>query len=123
MKTNKLMIGNWVLDTRTNTPLRVNPFMAELEVPEWEPIPLNEEILEQNGFVNVSSSWDREHGIVHFRLGCRKRHTIFIDDDRFGINLYKGVFVYHDSVIYGIRYVHQLQNAMTICNIDKEITL
>ena len=50
MKTNELMIGDWVLDTRTGTPLRVNPFMAELEVPEWQPIPLTQEILENNGF-------------------------------------------------------------------------
>lgn len=29
MTTTELMIGNWVLDTRTNMPLRVNPFMSE----------------------------------------------------------------------------------------------
>ena len=50
MTTTELMIGNWVLDTRTNKPLRVNPFMSELEVPTWKPIPITHEILEKNGF-------------------------------------------------------------------------
>jgi hypothetical protein len=35
MKANELMLGDWVLDTRTKNPLRVNPFMAEMEVPAW----------------------------------------------------------------------------------------
>lgn len=123
MLTKDLMIGNWVLDTRTNVPLRVNPFMAELEIPEWAPIPLSSKILEQNGFVGASSTWEKEHGIHNFYLGSKKEHAIFIEDSEFAINLYKGIFVYHNSVIYGICYVHQLQNAMAICNIDKEITL
>ena len=50
MKTSELMLGDWVLDTRTKKPLRVNPFMAEMEVPEWKPISLTPEILEKNGF-------------------------------------------------------------------------
>lgn len=50
MTTTKLMIGNWVLDTRTNKPLRVNPFTSELEVPTWRPIPITQRILEINGF-------------------------------------------------------------------------
>lgn len=50
MKETDLMIGDWVLDNRVNVPLRVSPFMAQLEVPEWSPIPLTIEILEKNGF-------------------------------------------------------------------------
>ena len=123
MKTNNLMIGNWVLDTRTNKPLQVNPFMAEFEVPEWEPIPLNKEILEQNGFVSTSSTWEKEHGIYNFYLGSQKENTIFIQDSEFAYNLWQGIFVYHNSVIYNIRYVHELQNAITICKANKKITL
>ena len=50
MTTTELMIGNWVLDTRTNNPLQVNPFMAELEVPEWKEIELTRDILIKNEF-------------------------------------------------------------------------
>ena len=56
MKTTELMIGNWVLDTRTNKPLRVNPFMAELEVPEWKEIELTGDILIKNEFSKMYCS-------------------------------------------------------------------
>ena len=53
MTTTDLMIGNWVLDTRTNNPLQVNPFMAQLEVPEWKEIELTRDILIKNEFSRI----------------------------------------------------------------------
>ena len=125
MKTNELMIGDWVLDTRTNRPLRVNPFMAEFEVPEWQPIPLTPEILEKNGFENIDNKYtfptfrcdDKENFFV-ITIGFpeedeTKRKMPFIDID--SVNVYIGYLT--------INFVHELQHALRLCKVDKEIVL
>ena len=90
MTTTDLMIGNWVLDTRTNKPLRVNPFMSELEVPTWRPIPITQRILEINGFTKPhygqTYKWESLDGFIIFvglesnsitiYYGCRKFRSL-----------------------------------------------
>jgi len=44
MKATELMLFDLVMDNRVNTPLKVNPFMAQLDVPEWSPIPTTEPV-------------------------------------------------------------------------------
>ena len=130
MKTNELMIGDWVLDTRIGTPLRVNPFMAEMEVPEWEPIPLTVEILEKNGFDVVRGNRimglqvsDRcilriGDGMKEMRVqmqdwGETEERKWFIEIRNLGniiLQLYIG-------------YTHELQHALRLCKVDKEIVL
>ena len=125
MKTNELMIGDWVLDTRTGTPLRVNPFMAELEVPEWNPIPLTPEILAKNGFENIDNKYpfptfrcdDKENYLcitIGFPEGDKtKRKRPFIEID--GVNIYIGHLI--------INFVHELQHALRLCKIEKKIVV
>ena len=125
MKANELMIGDWVLDTRTGTPLRVNPFMAELEVPEWQPVPLTVEILEKNGFENIDNKYpfptfrcdDKENYLcitICFPEGDKtKRKRPFIEID--GVNIYIGHLI--------INFVHELQHALKLFGIDKKIML
>lgn len=118
MKTTVLMIGNWVLDTRTNRPLQVNPFMAELEVPEWTALPLTEDILKRNNFIKLLEcdlifSWKDESA-----------HNIIV-------NLKKGtltIWESHKILLYSefgsdIIPVHYLQNAITLHQINKKITI
>lgn len=111
MKANELMIGDWVLDTRTGTPLRVNPFMAELEVPEWQPIPLTPEILEKNGLANDP-------------YGCH-----FEEDEYMALEISveeEGIYWtinYNEYGILKLKYVHELQHALRLCKVDKEIAL
>lgn len=119
------MIGDWVLDTRTGTPLRVNPFMAELEVPEWQPVPLTVEILEKNGFENIDNKYpfptfrcdDKENYLcitICFPEGDKtKRKRPFIEID--GVNIYIGHLI--------INFVHELQHALKLFGIDKKIML
>ena len=105
MKTSELMIGDWVSDTRTGTPLRVNPFMAELEVPEWQPIPLTVEILEKNGFEDafwISTSCNLLWKDGKLQNFCREED---------------------DEVCIPCEYVHELQHALRLCKIEKEIVL
>lgn len=109
MKTNELMIGDWVLDTRTGTPLRVNPFMAEFEVPEWQPIPLTVEILEKNGFEDTigDAFWISTSCNLLWKDG--KLQNFCREED--------------DEVCIPCEYVHELQHALRLCKVDKEIVL
>ena len=109
MKTNELMIGDWVLDTRTGTPLRVNPFMAELEVPEWQPIPLTVEILEKSGFEDTicDAFWISTSCNLLWKDG--KLQNFCREED--------------DEVYIPCEYVHELQHALRLCKVDKEIVL
>lgn len=111
MKASELMLGDWVLDIRTKNPLRVNPFMAEMEVPEWEPIPLTPEILEKNGLVDdYYGSYFKEDEHMSLEISSSE------DGIYWTIN-------FHEYGILKLEYVHQLQHALKLCGIDKEITL
>lgn len=122
MKTNELMLGDWVLDTRTKNPLRVNPFMAEMEVPEWEPIPLTPEILEKNGF-------ERDELIESYNHYCGMDNRVSLNDDFYYINSRNTWHVHVDSEDYctiancELTYVHELQHILRLCKIDKEIVV
>ena len=105
------MIGDWVLDTRTGTPLRVNPFMAELEVPEWQPIPLTPEILEKNGLANDPYG-------CHFEEDEYMALEISIEEE----GIYWTIN-YNEYGILKLKYVHELQHALRLCGINKEIEL
>lgn len=119
MKVENLMIGDWVLDTRTNNPLRVNPFMADMEVPEWQPIPLTPEILEKNGILYRKSSF---YYIINDDKDLECTHYIYqtIQED-----WVIGVDIGTDacSVFARIKHVHELQHALKLCSINKEIEL
>lgn len=121
MKTSELMIYDWVLDTRTGTPLRVNPFMAELEVPEWQPILLTVEILEKNGFVK-GDTMDLGDEIY-----CVELFNIHYDNEerRFWVcNFFESEYGTWEMMdIFRIDYVHELQHALRLCRIEKEIVL
>lgn len=116
MTTTELMIGNWVLDTRTNKPLRVNPFMSELEVPTWQPIPITQSILETNGFKKTYCS-------QNYKWLSRGGYTITIDleDKCIVINFEYLKLVY--TAFSDYIPLHYLQNYITLCGIKKEIIL
>lgn len=111
IKTENLMVGDWVLDTRTNNPLRVNPFLAETEVPEWQPIPLTPEILEKNGLTNdYYGSYFKEDEYMLLEISSSED------------GIYWTIHV-HEYNILKLEYVHELQHALKLCRIDKEIVV
>lgn len=111
MGISELMINDWVLDIRTGTPLRVNPFMAEFEVPEWQPIPLTPEILEKNGLANdYYGSYFKEDEHMLLEISSSE------DGISWTIN-------FHEYGILKLEYVHGLQHALRLCRIDKEIVV
>ena len=116
------MISDWVLDTRTNMPLKVNPFMAELEVPEWQPIPLTPEIIEKNGF-------ELDDIIKDYRLYTGIDNRVTAHNDKEYMNSNNEWYVHVDSEDFcsiancELTYVHELQHLLRLCKIDKEIVV
>ena len=128
MKANELMIGDWVLfsgepkrvrsivvsdDNRVE---RIYVFENTCQVSTIEayiqPIPLTPEILEKNGF---------------FRLG-KQYNTWCMRGFNFSLDFIDGVFGYYEqgkphNPTFVTKYVHELQHALKLCGIDKNIEL
>lgn len=114
-----LMIGDWVYikdHPIKSQPQKVKPEHFVRSLVEFEPIPLTLEILEKNGFKKDEKfeemyywnwrigddciSYDKETGIV--RIFHTYGHLVFV---------------------LPLSYVHELQHALRLCGIEKEIEL
>lgn len=123
IRSNELMIGDWVhLNDALSPPIYLKVYsiyppyiQAEGELGQFRddtlaPIPLTPEILEKNGFFigNYGEYWMRK----------KKGESVNMDKDNYAI-IEKG-----SSAIYlTCKYVHELQHALRLCEIDKEIVL
>lgn len=118
MKSNELMIGDWVYDTilKGNTRVEIislvgikGDFHENIyNENTFEPIPLTPEILKRNGFINGEfyaeshiEDWQIMSDCIH--LAARSERGWCID--------------------IPCRYVHELQHALRLCGIEKEIEL
>ena len=137
MKATELMVGDWVLDGKK--PAQIAGIMCDdlfettlspgVGGESISPIPLTTEILEKNGFVKMSNSpyvvsyiWSTG-GVAEFADVSIKVEQDHADKWRWDcltlkIHLYKG-----DITLNKIHYVHQLQHALRLCGIEKEIEL
>jgi len=120
MKAEELMIGDWVKISHLNKIGKVyridrangegNGFAAVIDGDYYEgnlePIPLTTEILEKNGF---SSNYAEDD--LSYAESC---------GDIIGIHIY-GKNGLMDEMYF--KYVHQLQQALRLCGIEKEIVL
>lgn len=129
MKAKDLMIGDWVHNFYTNENYKIWPqFFSQVYYQDKEmerdladahihPIPLTAEILQKNGFKG-----DKEVMQYHFTEDGQKYHfslrQMYDKDDN-----PKGYSFFAFNVLTIIDYVHQLQHALKLCGIDKEIVL
>ena len=110
MRADELMIGDWVLDTFGN-PIQVKELLEDGINGEWDdaecdgveavyddikPIPIDEDILEKNGWVGAG-----ENMFVKQPYRITKAYEVW------------GV-AYGMAYVAEIRYVHELQNIMRI---------
>lgn len=128
MKATELQIGDWVKPKNVDTSFRVGLIGADsvwndTDTHEWyydelEPIPLTAEILEKNGFRIIFE------GELHT--------TYFQDIEGFHVEIKIDCINYIKlSMLNGLGYnitieckfVHQLQHALRLCGISKEIEL
>lgn len=130
MKATYLMIGDWVHCAKLDyapenyvANMQVKQLhiadldtysFKELKYEEIEPIPLTSEILEKNGFNKVIDRCKID--TYHDRKNCVNiimfsTPVVTILQESFVINKLK------------IQYVHELQHALKLCGIEKEIEL
>lgn len=127
MKVDELMIGDWVIvharidRTAKIETVDLHSVKTSIGGPwifdEIDPIPLTPEILEKNGWKH------KYYGIYRQTIGETITIDIFpegcsVEDDRGSPNLYR--LRYH---LPALKFVHELQHALRLCGIEKEITL
>ena len=115
MKVNELMIGDWVYNSVADIAFQVYPqfFSQWHNRPEQfevtiQPIPLTPEILEKNGFKN--EGYFGKLDIEDFHVLCDTKNVAIFHNE-------------HTDVDIPIMYVHELQHALRLCGIEKEIEL
>lgn len=124
MKANELMIGDWVLcDGKAYRVAEIGGIVCidnerELfaEPDQLQPIPLTPEILEKNGFESDNNVF----GLCDYKLS--ESYILENRGDRFSfvkrIPNYRSTFHMTD-----ISYVHELQHALRLCGIEKDLTI
>lgn len=119
MKSTDLMIGDWVYrpdcyskvkEIRENGIIGLDHLRGIISFEELKPIPLTPEILEKNGFVYDSE--DKLFEDIYPRISMLYSQYRLVENG--GINY---------GEMSEIKYVHQLQHALRLCGIDKEIEL
>ena len=122
MKANELMIGDWV--NETYEAVDGNMYEQEKQVgihdfndaKNFEPIPITPEILEKNGF-----EYDEEGRVLTDNLVFWINDFRYIEYNPFNkAFLILGVSSTFDGTCI---YVHELQHALRLCKIDKEVKL
>lgn len=124
LKANELMIGDWVQDI---TPVVIDAISNEdictyrtkhgyitANPSNLKPIPLTAEILEKNGF--------RTFGLID-----APKYGLWLNDGRI-IELSRidngwRIWVFYNNIPMSLNYLHELQHALRLCGIDKEIVL
>ena len=111
--------GSWV-NQGTNAPVGLGDGESLIPVftDEIYPIPLTPEILEKNGILYEKQSY---YYVIEDNkdLECTYYIQQVQDDWAIGVD----IGAYDCSVFARIKYVHELQHALKLCGIDKEIKL
>lgn len=137
MKANELMIGNWVYSSFSELPCKITYLKLHesgygsvvttnvdgvKDIESLSPVPLTSDILEKNGHKIIGYSvWDLDCGAeVQWvpetlnSINPRMQYRLVPRQKEFGVQ---------DTLICHIKYVHQLQNALRLCGIEKTIEL
>lgn len=135
MKIKELSIGDWVRHTFYEENVQIVRIYGDGErvlaergklsischLNHFEPIPLTPEILEKNGFVK-----DLKNGEAYkIKLAFSQHLLLFKVGDGccWMFRLVLSLFEDFDIAKVEIKYVHQLQHALRLAGIDKEIEL
>lgn len=110
MKVTDLMIDDWVVGC-SGEPFKIGIIDPDfLHWNEIQPIPLTPEILEKNEFFK---SYDDD--------GIHYKYTLISDGIGFSLKYVRSVFQWLGPLDF--KYVHELQHALKLCGIKKEIEL
>lgn len=133
MKATELMIGDWVqVPSELNRYKMLRSTFDMDEAILYEPIPLTTEILEKNGWYH--DKFHGSYGRQAMRIdGCYQDElpkgvdnalsfAQWSIDKKFMYHFLE-IFMWVGSVHLKIEYVHELQHALRLCGIEKEIKL
>lgn len=129
MKANELMIGDWVMLTdpiNNGEKVQVKEIHGDGHITVdgaitkmFEPIPLTAEILEKNGFEYFSVNyWEMQVDNDYIELRPTEGNmAIWLDYVKDNDGIYANyILPYPDNL-------HELQHALRLCNIEKEIEI
>lgn len=124
LRATDLMIGDWVKLSKGNWSKNRQVGLTDIEmiaesVYLAEPIPLTPEILEKNGFVKVIDRYIKD--TEEWKLCCDKIRITINPFTGYAL-AYKGAWLPVLNNLY-FKNVHELQRALKLCGINKEITL
>ena len=142
MKANELMIGDWLFNKNIAKAMQVYPTMfpqmfrrlpdSDTEDYGFYPIPLSEELLLHNGFEKTIQMGIGYNTRDNYRLTfdvdvTYKGHTeTFTHEVKVARHLFKNTWdieTTNGSRICNLEYVHELQHALRLGGIDREITV
>lgn len=150
MKANELMIGDWVMvnDIEHTHPLQVtelyikcgtryatlywdgmpdnvNPETLAADVDKVLPIPLTPEILEKNGFKRDPLWHHCDKDLDNYSISVQLGYANRIEYIRIAEKGKDNVIPSERTKLYlpHIKYVHQFQQALRLCRIDKKFEL
>ena len=110
MKAKELMIGDWVqVPSEMNRYKRVCSTLEMDEAVLYRPIPLTEEILKANDFEYRHKNF----AALSYEHPFQLEIVEWPDENGIGLWMVKGLLK--------IRYVHELQHALRLCGVDKEL--
>jgi hypothetical protein len=125
MKADELMIGDWVYNKNINKPMQIYPMIfsqmfrsnpkATTEDYNIFPIPLTPEILEKIGF-------ESQHN-VGYVLERYDDDTIIVDLWNRTLKILMNYKVVFEKEYFDTIPLHELQHALRLCGIEKEIEL
>lgn len=122
MKVEDLMVGDWVFIK--DYPMTAQPMQVKNEhfvrsLVTFEPIPLTPELLKKNDILYEKQSFyyviedDKDLECTYYI------QQILQGDWVIGVD----IGAYDCSVFARIKYIHELQHALKLCRIDKEIVV
>lgn len=135
IKTKELMLGNWVLaGAKTQFPMYVTGIFQDVayldfegnEGDVWEekeedmlPVPLTEEILLKNGFVLESDGYikeyqfkDQKSNFINIEFDAGKCYYVYISTKSSDLTKENG-----------LRYLHELQNLLTLAGVEMKFKI
>lgn len=133
IKAEELMIGDWVMNTHNQKPEQVREIREHMvmldyndlyDYDEIEPIPLNDEILQKNGFRRVGERWGCGDELNSYYFGNGQDIDIHLptNSDKYMLVIRDHVSPDPDyQLISRLKYVHKLQHALKEYKYEKII--
>ena len=130
MKVTELIVGDWVLDGTQIAQITSITFGGVIETTAYEfsnievikPIPLTGEILERNGFEGTPTG----DLFIEKKLWETYAIELFASEGSWIIRITDKTNWYIDGcnrINLYIKYIHELQHALKLCGIEKDIKL